>query len=116
MTVQTSRRFVEKVDFITTPRYLDGPGARERAGLPPGAGPSAVVTNLAVLGFHPESRRMMVQSLHPGVEPEQVAENTGFELLWAEEVGRTEPPSEEELRLLRELIDPRGYIIGREIQ
>lgn len=116
MTVQTSRRFVEKVDFITTPGYLDGPGALERAGLPPGAGPSAVVTNLAVLGFHPESRRMMVQSLHPGVEPEQVAENTGFELLWAEEVGRTEPPSEEELRLLRELIDPRGYIIGRGIQ
>jgi glutaconate CoA-transferase subunit B len=107
---------VEKVDFITTPGYLDGPGARERAGLPPGTGPASVVTNLCVLGFHPESRRMMVRSLHPGIGREQVVRNTGFELLWPESLAQTDPPSDSELRLLREEIDPQGYIIGREIQ
>jgi glutaconate CoA-transferase subunit B len=116
MTVHTSRRFVPKVDFITTPGYLDGPGARERAGLPPGTGPASVVTNLCVLGFHPESRRMMVRSLHPGVGREEVVRNTGFELLWPEAPEETSPPTGEELRLLREVIDPQGYIIGREIQ
>jgi glutaconate CoA-transferase subunit B len=116
MTVHTSRRFVEKVDFITTPGYLDGPGARERAGLPPGTGPASVVTNLCVLGFHPQSRRMMVRSLHPGIGREQVERNTGFELLWPENLAETAPPSDTELRLLREAIDPQGYIIGREIQ
>jgi acyl CoA:acetate/3-ketoacid CoA transferase beta subunit len=116
MTVHTARRFVETVDFITTPGDLDGPGARERAGLPPGTGPGNVVTNLAILGFDPESKRMMVESLHPGVKREQVTANTGFELLWPDTLAETAPPTEEELALLREAIDPRGVIIGREIQ
>ena len=116
MTVHTSRRFVEKVDFITTPGYLDGPGAREQAGLPPGTGPSAVVTNLAILGFQPATKRMLVQSLHPGVRREAVIANTGFELLWPDTLGETASPTEEELCLLREVIDPQRYIIGREIQ
>jgi glutaconate CoA-transferase subunit B len=116
MTVHTARRFVEKVDFITTPGYLDGPGARERAGLPPGTGPGSVVTNLAILGFHPTSRQMMVESLHPGVRRQEVVGNTGFELLWPDALAETASPTKEELRLLREVIDPQGYIIGREIQ
>src|SRR5438874_7482331 len=61
------RRFVEKVDFITTPGYLTGPGAREAAGLAPGTGPYRVITDLSVMGYHEESKRMEVISLHPGV-------------------------------------------------
>jgi glutaconate CoA-transferase subunit B len=116
MTVHSLRRFVEKVDFVTTPGYLDGPGAREKAGLPPGTGPDSVVTNLAILGFYPDSKRMMVQSLHPGVRREDIVRNTGFQLLWPDTLGETAAPTQEELRLLREVIDPQGYIIGREIQ
>ncbi|MFZ5809171.1 MAG: CoA-transferase subunit beta [Chloroflexota bacterium] len=108
---QDKKRFVEKVDFLTTPGYLDGPGARERAGLPPGTGPYRVVTNLGVMGFHPQSKRMMLLATQPGITVEMVLENTGFELLVAEEVEQNPPPSPEELRILREEVDrDRLYI------
>ena len=100
-----SRRFVEKIDFITTPGYLDGPGARERAGLPPDTGPYRVVTTLAVMGYHPESKRMMLLATQPGVKVEQVLENTGFELLLGDEIESSPPPTEEELRILRDEVD-----------
>jgi glutaconate CoA-transferase, subunit B len=106
-----SRRFIEKVDFITTPGYLSGPGAREKAGLPPDTGPHRVVTTLAVMGYHPESKRMMLLATQPGVTVEQVVENTGFELLMAEEIESSPPPTEEELRLLREEVDKDRYYI-----
>lgn len=105
------RRFVEECDFVTTPGYLSGPGAREAAGLPPGTGPLAVITNLGRLGFDPATRRMRLEALAPGVTVEQVVENTGFELLLAASIEQIEPPSAEELRVLREEIDPdRLYI------
>ncbi len=113
ITPQDKRRFVEKVDFITSPGYLSGPGAREEAGLPPGSGPYKVITQLAIIGFCPQTLRMQVESLHPGVTREDVMENTGFELLWRDPLEKTDPPREEELRVLREDVDPYGYIIGR---
>lgn len=99
------RRFVEKVDFLTTPGYLSGPGAREACGLPPGSGPYRVVSSLGIMGYHPVSKRMMLVATQPGVSVEQVLEQTGFELLVAGEVEENPPPSAEELRLLREEID-----------
>ena len=113
VTVQDKRRFVEKVDFITTPGYLDGPGAREAAGLPAGTGPYKVVTNLAVLGFDEQTKRMRVDSLQPGVEPEDIEANTGFDLPVPPDVATTEPPTDEELRILRQEVDPLRYVIGR---
>jgi glutaconate CoA-transferase subunit B len=113
ITPQDSRRFVERVDFITTPGYLEGPGSREEAGLPAGTGPYKVITNMAVLGFDPESKRMRVESIHKGHSFEEVQENTGFELLRAPEVVETPEPTAEELRILREEVDPNRYIIGR---
>jgi glutaconate CoA-transferase, subunit B len=107
------RKFVPRVDFITSPGYLTGPGAREAAGLPPGTGPYRVISTLAVLGFDPQSKRMQVESLHPGVTKEQVIENTGFELLFASSYHTTAEPSEHELRLLRQQVDPEGRVIGR---
>src|SRR5271167_143457 len=65
VTAHDPRRFVPKLDFITTPGYLTGPGAREAAGLPPGSGPYRVITDLAILGFHASTKRMEVLSLHP---------------------------------------------------
>jgi glutaconate CoA-transferase subunit B len=105
------RRFIENVDYITTPGYLSGPGAREAAGLPPNTGPYRVVSNLAVLGFHPESKRMMLLATQPGVSEQQVIENTAFELLVADPVEENPPPTAEELRILREEVDKdRLYI------
>jgi len=105
------QRFVEKVDFITTPGYLSGPGAREAAGLPPGTGPYRVVTNLAVLGYHEKSKRMTLLATQPGVSVEQVIENTSFDLLLADPVEQNPPPTQEELRILRDEVDKdRMYI------
>lgn len=104
-------RFVPKVDFVTTPGYLSGPGAREEAGLPPGTGPYRVVSTLGLLDFEPETKRMRLIAVHPGVTVDQVLENTGFELLVADVVGQNDPPTAEELRLLREEIDPERFYI-----
>ncbi len=113
ITPHDKRRFAPQLDFLTTPGYLTGPGARERAGLPPGTGPHKVITTMAVMGFHPKSKRMQVESLHPGVEPKDVIANTGFELLFADRLPTTSEPTDEELRILREQVDPLGMIIGR---
>ncbi|MCL6450153.1 MAG: CoA-transferase subunit beta [Acetobacteraceae bacterium] len=113
ITPQDRRRFTAKLDFITSPGYLTGKGAREAAGLPPGSGPYKVVTDLCVIGFDDDTRRMKVESMHPGVTREMIEQATGFELLWAEEVKVSRPPTAEELRLLREEVDPFRYIIGR---
>src|SRR5713101_1198083 len=107
------RRFVDKLDFLTTPGYLTGPGAREAAGLPPGTGPYRVITDLAILGYHEQNRRMEVLSLHPGVKLEQVRKATGFAIGMREPLLTTAPPSDTELRILRDDVDPFRYIIGR---
>ena len=113
MTQHNKQRFTAKLDFLTTPGYLTGPGAREAAGLPEGTGPYKVITDLAVLGFDESTKRMQVEHLHPGVTFAQLQDNTGFELLKAGTVGQTEPPRPEELRILREEVDPYRYVIGR---
>jgi glutaconate CoA-transferase subunit B len=113
VTNHDKRRFVEKVDFLTTPGYLTGPGAREAAGLPPGTGPYRVITDLAIMGYHEETKRMEVLSLHPGITMEQVQASTGFAIAGREPLLTTDPPSEAELRILREEVDPFRYIIGR---
>ena len=111
-TIHERRRFVEKLDFVTSPGYLSGPGSREAAGLPRGTGPYVVITDLGVLGFDSETRKMMLVSTHPGVKANDVVEKTGFKLNVPERVQVTEPPTMEELRLLRNEIDPKGIYLG----
>jgi glutaconate CoA-transferase subunit B len=113
LTVHTKARFVEKVDFVTTPGYLTGPGAREEAGLPPGTGPHKIITDLAVLGFDEKTKAMTVESIHPGVAVEQVKAETGFDLILPDFVKKTPPPTEAELKILRGEVDPLRLIIGR---
>jgi len=113
ITPQDTRRFVERLDFITTPGFLTGPGAREAAGLPPGSGPHKVVTNLAILGFDEVSKRMQVESLHPGVTLDELRASTGFELLFKEGLDTTPPPTPDLLDTLRREVDPHRYILGR---
>jgi glutaconate CoA-transferase subunit B len=113
VTNHDKRRFVEKLDFLTTPGYLSGDGAREAVGLPRGTGPYRVITDLAVMGYHPLTRRMEVLSLQPGVTLEQVRANTGFELGAHEPLQTTEPPTATEQHILRDEVDPHRYLLGR---
>ena len=107
------RKFVTHVDFLTSPGYLSGPGAREAAGLPRGSGPYKVISTLAVMGFNPTSKCMQVESLHPGVTREDIIANTGFDLPFADQLRVTAEPTGEELRLLRQEVDPLGRVIGK---
>ena len=109
---QSQRTFVNKLDFITTPGWLDGPGARERAGLPANCGPYRVITQLGVYGFDEQTKRLTLLSLHPGVTVEDVQANSEFQILVPDRVAVTEPPTGEEQRILRE-IDPSGMVLGK---
>ncbi len=103
------RKFPPKVRYITSPGYLQGGSSRRDAGLK-GGGPEKIITDKAVLGFDEKSKRMKLISVHPGVDIEDVVENTGFELV-IEKVETTETPKDNEIKLLREVIDPlRMYI------
>ncbi|MDY6821952.1 MAG: CoA-transferase [Deferribacterota bacterium] len=113
ITPQSKRRFVEKVDFITTPGYLTGGDARVEAGLPPNTGPYKVITNLGIFTFDEKTKRMKIESIHPGVTLDDIIENTGFELLRDDKIATTEPPTDKELKILREKVDPLKVIIGR---
>jgi len=106
-----ARRFVPKTDCVTTPGYLSGPGARDEAGLPKGTGPAYVVSTLALMDYDPESKWMRLKATHPGVSVEEVKANTGFELIIPDKVDVNATPSAEELRLLREEIDPEKLYI-----
>lgn len=105
-TTHNPRTFVAKVDFVTCAGWLTGGDARGRLGLE--GGPEVVVTDLCVMDFHPESRRMRLTSVHPGVTVSQVQDATGFELLIEGEIPETDAPTPHEVRLIREQIDPDG--------
>jgi acyl CoA:acetate/3-ketoacid CoA transferase beta subunit len=99
----TRRTFVERLDFRTTVGHGDGPGYRERLGLR-GAGPTAVITDLGVLQPDPQTKQLHLTAIHPGVEPQQVLDATGFEMSIAAQLAVTEPPSGDELAALRALV------------
>lgn len=113
VTLQDSQRFVEKCDFITTPGWLTGGDSREKSGLPKGCGPYRIITNMAVMDFEPESKRMRIISTNPGYSVKDVQDNCGFELLQADNIVKTKPPMEQELKILREEVDPSRIVIGR---
>jgi glutaconate CoA-transferase subunit B len=102
------RRLVKQVDFVTSPGFLAGGDSRRAAGLTAG-GVYRVVTDLGIFGFEERSRRMELLALHPGVAAGQVQANTGFELLIAADLDVTDPPSENELAVLRHLDPERLY-------
>lgn len=104
----TPRTFVPRVDFVTSPGYLDGPDSFRAAGLK--GGPRYCVTPLAVMDFEPLSLSMRLRSVHPWSTTGEVVERTGFELIVPPEVATTEPPSARELELLRTRVDPQGLL------
>jgi glutaconate CoA-transferase subunit B len=102
------RRFVKTVDFVTSPGFLSGNNSRCDAGLIAG-GMYRVVTDLCILGFDEGSKRMKLLALHTGVTAGQVQQNTGFELLIPADLPATDPPTENELAVLRHLDPERVY-------
>jgi glutaconate CoA-transferase subunit B len=98
------RRFVENVDFITSPGFIRGGTSRRDSGLPSG-GMWRVITELAVFGFDDKTRRIKALELNPGVTREEVQDNTGFTLDFDEKLHVTSPPTDHELETLR-LLDP----------
>ncbi len=104
------RVFVEKADFISSVGYLKGGDSREKAGLPPKQA-IKVYSNLAALDFEETTKQMRLVSVHPGVTVERVKENTGFDLVIPEKVPETERPSEQEVDMIRNQIDPHGIYL-----
>jgi glutaconate CoA-transferase subunit B len=104
------RRFVEELDYFTSPGWLKGGDSRAKAGFTRG-GPMAVVTNLGIMKFDDASKRMYLAEVYPDINPEQVSENTGFDIDVSRAVQAKEP-SEEELSILREQVDPQRLILG----
>lgn len=114
MTDQEARKFVERVDFISSPGFLDGtPGARERAGLPRGTGPWRLVTPCALYDYN-EERCLRLIGVAPWVTVEEVLAECAHKPVVAEKVETLEPPSEEELDILRAHLDVRGQTTGIE--
>lgn len=100
--------FVPKVDVITGTRYVIGAEERIKSGYRPG--PIRYITNLTVMSKEEKDKPFRIESLHPGVSAEQVVENTGFELEVPGEITTTEKPTEDQVRLIREKVDPYGTI------
>lgn len=103
------RKFVKKLDYLTSPGYLDGPDGRKKAGLPDG-GPSLVITNLGVMRFDDASKEMYLAKFYPGISPETILEKMEFSV----DISRAEeeiPPSADELQLLREKCDHQRLIL-----
>jgi glutaconate CoA-transferase subunit B len=105
------RKLVEHLVHNTSPGFLSGGEARRRAGLP-GRGPSRVLTDKAVFGFDEESGRIKLLSIHPGVTHAELRQETGFPLDVPESCPETPPPSAEEVRLIREELDPHRMYVG----
>lgn len=106
---QEKRKFKEKLDYLTSPGYLDGPRGRQNAGLSPG-GPDKVITDMGVMGFDQDTKKMYLIGCHPGISPDDILDNMEFDID-VTRAGEIQPPTGEELRQLRENCDPQGLIL-----
>ena len=106
---QEKRKFKIKLDYLTSPGYLDGPGSREKEGLSEG-GPHRVVTDMGIMGFDDLSKQMFLKGYYPGITPDKILENMEFDI----DISRAQEvpaPTSNELELLREKCDPHRLIL-----
>lgn len=108
---QDRRKFVEQLDFLTSPGYFTGPGEREKRGLPANTGPYRVITQIGIYGFHPETKRMTLLELFQGQTLDAVQENSSFAIDIADDWKYAEEPTKKELETLHEL-DRDGIVLG----
>lgn len=105
-----ARKLKQAISFITSPGYINGGNSRAQAGLL--GGPSRVITDKAIFGFDPVTKQMYIVSIHPGNTLDDVLKNMGFMPQLEVEIPFTEPPSAEQLHLIRKVIDPQGVYMG----
>ena len=108
---QDKDKFVDKLNFITTPGYIDGPEGRKNHGLPDG-GPYRVITQLGVYDFDEETKRIRLLSVHPGISIDDIRNNSSMEIIIPSKVEVSKEPDDESLKILRE-IDPNGIVLGK---
>ncbi len=111
MFTHDSRKFVKNLDYLTSPGHLIGPGSREKLGLI-GGGPSLVVTDRCQMDFNSDTKRIQLNSVHPGVTVDWVKNNVMFDLIIPKEVPITPEPTSNELKKLRKL-DPHRIYLGK---
>jgi glutaconate CoA-transferase subunit B len=107
---QDGRNFVDKLDHLTSPGHLTGPGARAKAGLP-GGGPQAVITTMGIYRFDEETCEMFLEKIHPGVDLEKLRDSVQWDLQVSPNLVETEPPTEEQVMIMRTL-DPLAVYLG----
>ncbi len=95
-------KFVEKVDYVSSPGYLDGGDAREKAGFPPGSGPKVVYSTMGVFHFDEESKEMFLYGVFPGHDVEEIKAEVPWDLKMADDLKELPPPTREEVDLIRE--------------
>jgi len=106
---QEKRKFPEKLDYMTSPGYIDGPNGREKEGLLPG-GPTAVVTNMGVMRFDDQTKEMYLAYYYPGITTGKILENMEFSID-VSKAREADPPTERELKILRDQVDPQRIIL-----
>jgi len=103
------RRFVKKLDYLTTPGYFNGPGEREKQGYGPG-GPEWVISDKGVMGFDKISKKMILRGFYPGTTLQEIQENTGF-FIDISTARPIDPPTKDELQVLRQKVDPQRLML-----
>jgi glutaconate CoA-transferase, subunit B len=105
-----ARKLRSAISFVTSPGFVSGGDSRKQAGL--WGGPSRVITDKAIFGFHPETKKMMLISIHPGNTLDDILNTMDFAPVVPQNLPFTEPPTDEQLRLIREVIDPKRMYMG----
>ncbi len=108
---QQKRRFLEKVDYVTSPGYLEGPGSREKCGYP-GNGPSVIISNMAIFRFDRETKEAYLDSVHPKVTADDVRKEVSWDLKISSNLNTTEPPTKNEVDIIRILDSEKIYTGG----
>jgi len=108
---QSRKSFPEKIDFITSPGFLDKTNRRKKYNMP-GKGPALIITDFGVYNFSPRTHEMVLIEIHPEVTLQQVRDNIGWEVKVKSRLQTTIPPTEEELRIIRQELDPDRIHLG----
>ncbi|MBN1122005.1 MAG: CoA-transferase subunit beta [Anaerolineae bacterium] len=108
----SQRAFVERLDFLTSPGYLEG-GTSRAGRYMPGAGPMQVITDKALFSFFNDDREMQIDALYPGVSIDEVTAEIGWPIRQHESIFEVDPPTDDEIRIIRTILDPEGTVTGR---
>jgi glutaconate CoA-transferase subunit B len=108
---QTLKNFPETIDFITTPGFIAADNPRRKLGLP-GGGPSLVITDLGVYGFSEDTHEMFLKEIHPDISLDNIKETISWDVRISDTVKMTDPPTDEELRIIREDLDPENIYLS----